>query len=56
MLVDANRHVVTAGAGVEWGRAWSFSLDLFGQLHQLADNPHASGRFAVFGATVGLDL
>jgi long-chain fatty acid transport protein len=56
ILIDADRHVVTAGAGLEWGRAWSFSLDLFGQLHQLADNPHASGRFAVFGATLGLDL
>ena len=56
ILVDADRHVVTAGAGLEWGSAWSFSLDVFGQLHVLADCPSAGGLFGVFGATLGIDL
>jgi long-chain fatty acid transport protein len=56
ILVDADRHVITAGLGWGWGSAWSFSLELFGQLHVLADSPHAGGEFGVFGATLGLDL
>jgi long-subunit fatty acid transport protein len=56
ILVDANRHAITAGLGWGWGRAWSFSLDVFGQLHVLADSPHAGGVLGVFGATLGLDL
>lgn len=56
ILVDADRHVVTGGIGWGWGAAWSFSLEMFGQLHVLADTPHAGGLFGVFGATLGLDL
>jgi long-subunit fatty acid transport protein len=56
ILVDASRHVITMGVGLEWGRAWSFSLDLFGQAHILQATDHASGAFGVFGAMLGLDL
>jgi long-chain fatty acid transport protein len=56
ILVDGDRHVLTGGLGWGWGSAWSFSLDLFGQLHVLAETPHAGGLFGVFGATLGLDL
>jgi long-chain fatty acid transport protein len=56
ILVDADRHVITMGAAVEWGWAWSFSLELFGQAHVLAGSPHAGGEIGVFGAMLGLDL
>jgi long-chain fatty acid transport protein len=57
VLLDADRHVVTAGGGVEWrGRLTAVQLDLFGQLHVLAGGPHADGEFGVFGASVGVDL
>ncbi|HEY7957260.1 MAG TPA: hypothetical protein VII38_18265 [Polyangia bacterium] len=56
-LLDADRHVVTAGGGLTWmGRAFSFQLDVFGQWHHLADSPRVGGDLGVFGATVGVDL
>jgi hypothetical protein len=56
-LLDADRHVVTAGAGLEWRHRYgALQLDFFGQLHQLAGSPRVDGRFYVLGATVGVDL
>src|SRR5450432_2418998 len=56
ILVDANRHVVTAGFAVEHKGKNSFALDVFGQLHVMANSPSAAGEFGVFGATFGVDL
>ena len=56
-LLDADRHVVTAGGGLTWmGRTFSFQLDLFGQWHHLAESSRLGGDLGVFGATVGVDL
>jgi long-chain fatty acid transport protein len=56
-LLDADRHVITAGGGLEWhGRLISVGLDVFGQFHQLQGNPRATGYFGVFGASLGIDL
>lgn len=57
VLLDADRHVTTFGAGLTWrGRLTTIQLDLFVQWHHLQPNAHVSGDFASFGATVGLDL
>jgi len=56
-LLDADRHVVTAGGGLVWhGPAGALAVDLFAQWHQLAGNPRAGGGFFVFGVTAGVDL
>jgi long-chain fatty acid transport protein len=56
-LLDADRHVLTFGAGLELLRgAFTFALDLFGQWHHLDGNPRAGGDFGTFGFTVGVDL
>ncbi len=57
VLLDANRHVITAGLGGEWhGRLTTLVLDTFGQWHHLDGNPNAAGDFGVFGFTFGVDL
>ncbi len=56
ILVDANRHVFTAGFAIEHSGKNSFSLDVFGQAHFLANSPSADGQFGVFGATFGVNL
>jgi long-chain fatty acid transport protein len=57
VLLDADRHVVTAGGGIGFaGRLISLELDAFAQWHHLAGASRASGDFAVFGAALGLDL
>jgi hypothetical protein len=57
VLLDADRHVATAGVGVEWiGRTTSLQLDLFGQWHHLQANARVAGDFGVFGVTLGVDL
>jgi long-chain fatty acid transport protein len=57
VLLDADRHVLTAGAGIDWvGHATALQLDLFGQWHHLQTNPRVDGDFGVCGATFGVDL
>jgi long-chain fatty acid transport protein len=57
VLLDGDRHVVTAGVGVEWlGRMTALQLDLFGQWHHLQANAHVTGDAGVFGVTLGVDL
>jgi long-chain fatty acid transport protein len=57
VLLDADRHVITGGGGLEYhGRLISIELDAFAQWHHLAGNPRATGDFAVFGGTFGIDL
>lgn len=56
-LVDADRHVFTAGSGLHFHSAVaSFAADLFAQWHHLGGGGRAQGDFAVFGLTFGLDL
>lgn len=55
-LLDADRHAVTAGVGLEWRGIFSGQLDVFGQLHILGEHPRAAGLFGSFGVTVGVDL
>jgi long-chain fatty acid transport protein len=57
VLLDADRHVLTAGVGVEWlGRATSLQLDGFGQWHHLQPNGRVAGDVGVLGLTLGVDL
>jgi long-chain fatty acid transport protein len=57
VLLDADRHVITGGVGLGFaGRLFSFQIDAFAQWHHLAGSARAMGDFAVFGATLGLDL
>jgi long-chain fatty acid transport protein len=56
-LLDADRHVLTFGAGFSWTSRWtSLQIDGFVQWHHLQSNARVSGDFASFGATVGVDL
>lgn len=56
-LLDADRHVTTAGGGLGWhGPLFSYQLDFFGQWHHLTGNPRATGNIGVVGATFGIDL
>ena len=57
VLVDANRHVLCAGAGLTLpvGEG-ALQIDAFGQLHALAGSARTSGRVLVGGLTVGIDL
>jgi hypothetical protein len=57
VLLDADRHVLTAGAGLAWRNSLTtLQLDAFGQWHHLAANLRVDGDFAVLGASVGVDL
>ncbi|MCU1281618.1 MAG: hypothetical protein JWM53_5164 [bacterium] len=57
VLLDADRHVLTFGAGLTWSsRLTTLQLDGFGQWHHLQPNARVSGDFAVFGVSVGVDL
>jgi len=57
VLLDADRHVLTAGAGVEWvGATTALQLDLFGQWHHLQSNARVAGDLGVFGVAFGVDL
>jgi len=57
VLLDADRHVLTGGTGLEYsGPLVTFQLDAFAQWHRFDGNPRAGGDFAVFGVTFGVDL
>ena len=57
VLLDADRHVLTFGAGLTWmGRLTTLQLDGFVQWHHLQPNARVSGDFASFGFSVGVDL
>ncbi len=57
VLLDADRHVLTWGAGVTWSaRVTTLQLDAFVQWHHLQPNAHVRGDFASFGLTLGVDL
>jgi long-chain fatty acid transport protein len=57
VLLDADRHVVTAGLGIEWsGSVTALQLDLFGQWHHLQSSTRTSGDIGVCGASFGVDL
>ena len=56
-LLDADRHVLTFGAGLTWsGRLTTLQLDGFVQWHHLQPNARVSGDFAAFGFSIGVDL
>jgi long-chain fatty acid transport protein len=56
VLLDADRHVLSAGGGLSYGgRSFAFRVDGFAQWHHLVGT-RASGDLAVFGGTVGVDL
>jgi long-chain fatty acid transport protein len=57
VLLDADRHVLTFGAGLTWhSRLTTLQIDLFAQWHHLQPNARVRGDFATFGAAVGIDL
>lgn len=57
VLLDADRHVLTFGAGVTWtGRLTTLQLDGFVQWHHLQPTARVSGDFASFGFSLGVDL
>jgi long-chain fatty acid transport protein len=57
VLLDADRHVLTFGAGLTWiGRLTTLQLDAFVQWHHLQPNAHVSGDFASLGFSLGVDL
>jgi long-subunit fatty acid transport protein len=57
VLLDADRHVFCAGAGLTWPLGTgALQLDAFAQWHKLAGSPRASGQLLVAGATLGVDL
>jgi long-chain fatty acid transport protein len=57
ILIDADRHALTGGAGFEWlGAKLSLAVDAFAQWHHLASSERAHGDLGVFGFTVGVDL
>ncbi len=57
VYLDADRHVLTGGAGLEFkGRLASFQIDAFAQWHRLDGSDRADGNFGTFGGTFGLDL
>jgi long-chain fatty acid transport protein len=57
VLLDADRHVLTFGAGLTWtGRLTTVQLDGFVQWHHLQPNARVSGDFAAFGFSLGVDL
>ena len=57
VLLDADRHVLTFGAGFTWtGRLTTLQLDGFVQWHHAQANEHVSGDFASLGFSFGVDL
>lgn len=57
VLLDADRHVVTFGAGATWAtRLTTLQLDAFVQWHHLQPNARVSGDFASLGVALGVDL
>jgi hypothetical protein len=57
VYLDADRHVLTGGGGLEFrGRLVTFQIDAFAQWHRLADTERVSGDMGTFGATFGVDL
>jgi long-subunit fatty acid transport protein len=57
VLLDADRHVLTFGAGLTWStRLTTLQIDAFVQWHHLQPNARVSGDFAALGLTVGVDL
>jgi hypothetical protein len=57
VLLDADRHVLTFGAGLTWtSRLTTLQFDAFVQWHHLQPNEHVSGDFASFGFSIGVDL
>lgn len=57
VLLDADQHVVTFGAGLTWsGRLTTLQLDAFVQWHHLQANPRVSGDFSALGVSLGVDL
>lgn len=57
VLLDADRHVLTAGVGLAYrGRLFGAQLDMYGQWHHLDGDPRAGGDFGVYGVTAGIDL
>jgi len=57
VYLDADRHVLTAGGGLEYhGRLVTFQIDAFAQYHHLDGTPRATGDFGTFGGTFGVDL
>lgn len=56
VLLDADRHAITLGLGLELQKWVGLKLDLFGQFHQTAGSPRVGGLFGFFGFAVGVDL
>ena len=57
VLLDASRHVLTFGGGIEWiNRLTALQLDAFGQWHHAQSTSRLSGDLAVIGVTIGVDL
>jgi hypothetical protein len=57
VLLDADRHVLTAGGGVRFSSPiFSFRVDGFAQWHHLTGSSRVGGDLGVFGGTVGVDL
>ena len=57
VLLDADRNVLTGGAGLTWtSRYTTLQLDGFVQWHHADANAHVSGDFASFGFSLGVDL
>jgi long-chain fatty acid transport protein len=57
VLLDADQHVLTGGAGLTWhGRLTTLQLDGFVQWHHLQSTARVSGDFASFGFSLGVDL
>jgi hypothetical protein len=57
VLLDADRHVLTGGVGVEWlNSVTTLQLDAFGQWHHLQSNARVAGDFGVVGVSLGVDL
>lgn len=55
-LLDADRHVLTAGLGMRLTGRVPLHVALFGQGHFLAHHSQLSGNIGLGGLTVGLDL
>ena len=57
VLLDADRHVLTFGAGLTWtSRLTTLQVDAFVQWHHAQANEHVSGDFASLGFSIGVDL
>jgi long-subunit fatty acid transport protein len=57
VYVDADRHILGAGAGLGWIRGkLGLHLDAFAEWQRLARAERANGDIGVFGAALGIDL